>query len=120
MKLLKKSLLGLAAMGFVAGSLATAPAAAAAPANVGSSLDSVPAGKLIKSPFVGTYYAAPGPGSDDFVTVGSKVKKGDTLCIVEAMKLMNEIESESVGIIKEILVDNESPVEFDQPLFILE
>jgi len=76
--------------------------------------------KLIKSPFVGTYYSAPSPGSDDFIHIGKRVKKGETLCIVEAMKLMNEIEAEKDGVIKEILVDSETPVQFDQPLFILE
>ena len=76
--------------------------------------------KEIRSPFVGTYYAAPSPGSDDFVHVGKKVKKVDTLCIVEAMKLMNEIEADQDGIIVEILINNESPVEFDQVLFRME
>ncbi len=76
--------------------------------------------KLLRSPFVGTFYRSPSPENDAFVDVGSRVKKGDTLCIVEAMKLMNEIEAEFDGVIKEILVENQSPVEFDQPLFILE
>ncbi|MFK7826392.1 MAG: acetyl-CoA carboxylase biotin carboxyl carrier protein [Oligoflexales bacterium] len=76
--------------------------------------------KEIRSPFVGTFYAAPTPGSDNFVSVGQKVKKGDTLCIVEAMKLMNEIEAEKDGIIAEILVENEEPVEYDQVLFLME
>ena len=76
--------------------------------------------KEIRSPFVGTFYAAPAPGSDNFVQVGQKVKKGDTLCIVEAMKLMNEIEAEKDGIIAEILVENEEPVEYDQVLFLME
>jgi acetyl-CoA carboxylase biotin carboxyl carrier protein len=76
--------------------------------------------KLLRSPFVGTFYRSPSPENDAFVNVGSRVKKGDTLCIVEAMKLMNEIEAEFDGVIKEILVENQSPVEFDQPLFILE
>ena len=76
--------------------------------------------KEIRSPFVGTFYAAPAPGSENFVSVGQKVKKGDTLCIVEAMKLMNEIEAEKDGIIAEILVENEEPVEYDQVLFLME
>jgi len=76
--------------------------------------------KLLRSPFVGTFYRSPSPENDAFVDVGTRVKKGDTLCIVEAMKLMNEIEAEFDGVIKEILVENQSPVEFDQPLFILE
>lgn len=79
-----------------------------------------PQGKLIRSPFVGTYYASPSPEADPFVKVGDRIKKGDTLCIVEAMKIMNEIEADESGVIKEILVSNEEPVEFDQPLFILE
>jgi acetyl-CoA carboxylase biotin carboxyl carrier protein len=77
-------------------------------------------GRVIKSPFVGTFYRSPTPGADAFVSVGQRVRKGDTLCIVEAMKLMNEIEAESDGVIKEILVENETPVEFEQPLFIIE
>ncbi len=77
-------------------------------------------GKMIKSPFVGTFYRSSQPGSPAFVSVGQRVKKGEVLCIVEAMKLMNEIESEMDGVIREILVDNEHPVEFDQPLFIVE
>jgi acetyl-CoA carboxylase biotin carboxyl carrier protein len=79
-----------------------------------------PPEKTINSPFVGTFYLAPSPDSDVFVTVGQRVKKGDTLCIVEAMKLMNEIEADCEGVIKKILVENEEPVEFDQPLFVLE
>ena len=77
-------------------------------------------GKMIKSPFVGTFYRSSQPGSPAFVSVGQRVKKGEVLCIVEAMKLMNEIESEMDGVIREILVENEHPVEFDQPLFIVE
>lgn len=76
--------------------------------------------KEIRSPFVGTFYIAPSPGADHFVRVGQKIKKGDTLCIVEAMKLMNEIEAESNGVIKEIMVENEEPVEYDQVLFLME
>lgn len=75
---------------------------------------------LVRSPFVGTFYRSASPGSDPFIEVGQKVTKGATLCIVEAMKLMNEIEAETSGTIKEILVDNEQPVEFDQPLFVIE
>jgi acetyl-CoA carboxylase biotin carboxyl carrier protein len=77
-------------------------------------------GRVVHSPFVGTFYRSPSPGADTFVEVGKRVKKGDPLCIIEAMKLMNEIEAEFDGVIKEILVDNESPVEFDQPLFVME
>ncbi len=86
----------------------------------GASKQQVSPDKLVKSPFVGTFYEAPSPDVEPFVKVGQKVKKGDTLCIVEAMKLMNEIEAEKDGVIKEILVNNSEPVEFDQALFILE
>lgn len=73
-----------------------------------------------KSPMVGTFYRAASPNSPAFVEVGQTVKTGDTLCIIEAMKLMNEIEAEKSGIIKEILVENGTPVEFGEPLFIIE
>jgi acetyl-CoA carboxylase biotin carboxyl carrier protein len=77
-------------------------------------------GKVVKSPFVGTFYRSPAPGAESYCEVGKRVKKGEALCIIEAMKLMNEIEAEFDGVIKEILVDNEQPVEFDQPLFVME
>jgi len=73
----------------------------------------------IKSPIVGTFYRAPSPESDPFVEIGSRVSKGQTLCIVEAMKLMNEIESEVNGTVQKILIDNAQPVEFDQVLFLV-
>lgn len=78
---------------------------------------SVPEGKIIRSPLVGTFYAAPSEDAESFVSVGDTVKKGQTLAIVEAMKLMNEIESEYDGVIEEILVENGQPVEYNQPLF---
>lgn len=77
-------------------------------------------GKLITSPMVGTFYAASGPDAPPFVKVGDSVKKGQTLCIIEAMKLMNEIESDYTGIVKKILVSNEATVEYGQPLFEIE
>lgn len=77
-------------------------------------------GTTIKSPMVGTFYRTPSPESKAFVEVGQKVNVGDVLCIVEAMKMMNQIESEKAGTIKAILVENGQPVEFDQPLFIIE
>ena len=77
-------------------------------------------GNLVKSPMVGTLYRAPNPESSSFVEVGSQVKIGDTLCIIEAMKLMNEIESEFAGTVKEILVENGQPIEYGQPLFVIE
>lgn len=76
-------------------------------------------GNVIKSPMVGTFYAKPSPDSDAYVTIGQKVKKGDVLCIIEAMKLMNEIESEFDGEIVEILVKDEETVEYGKPLFII-
>ena len=93
------------------------PQAAPAPAAPASSS---PSGTQVTSPMVGTFYRAPSPGADPFVEVGTQVKKGDTLCIIEAMKLLNEIEAEVSGTVKEILVDNGSPVEFGQPLFVIE
>ena len=77
-------------------------------------------GEPILSPMPGTFYSASSPESDPFVKVGDTVSKGDTLCIIEAMKIMNEIESEKSGVIKEVIVENGNPVEFNQPLFIIE
>tara|TARA_B100000131_G_scaffold320383_1_gene368386 strand:+ start:795 stop:1244 length:450 start_codon:yes stop_codon:yes gene_type:complete len=77
-------------------------------------------GESILSPMPGTFYSASSPESDPFVKVGDTVSKGDTLCIIEAMKIMNEIESEKSGVIKEVIVENGNPVEFNQPLFIIE
>lgn len=73
----------------------------------------------INSPIVGTFYRSPSPDAGSFVELGSRVKPGDTLCIIEAMKLMNEIESDTAGIIEQILVDNGKPVEFNQPIFVI-
>jgi acetyl-CoA carboxylase biotin carboxyl carrier protein len=78
-----------------------------------------PEGHTIKSPMVGTFYRQSAPGAKPFVEVGQAIKAGETVCIIEAMKLLNEIESDSDGVIKEILVENGQPVEFGQPLFIL-
>jgi len=75
---------------------------------------------VVRSPMVGTFYAAPAPDQDPYVTKGKKVAQGDVLCIIEAMKLMNEIKSDVSGTIVEILVENGTPVEFDQPLFKIE
>ena len=90
---------------------AAAPVAAPAAAEV--------AGTVVKSPMVGTFYRSASPDSSPFVDVGSAVKTGETLCIVEAMKLLNEIESDCAGTIKKILVDNGQPVEYGEPLFII-
>ena len=78
------------------------------------------AGHALTSPMVGTFYRSSSPEADPYVEVGSSVKKGDTLCIIEAMKLLNEIEADRDGIIKKIMVENAQPVEFGEPLFIIE
>jgi len=93
---------------------APAPAPAAAPAAV-----SAETGVPIKSPMIGTFYRSAGPDKDVFVKVGDKVEKGQVVCIIEAMKLFNEIESEVSGTILKVLVDNANPVEYDQPLFLV-
>ncbi|MBD1584269.1 acetyl-CoA carboxylase biotin carboxyl carrier protein [Pseudoalteromonas sp. S16_S37] len=98
-----------------------APAPAAAPAApAAESAPAAPTGHQVLSPMVGTFYAAASPEAPAYVAVGSKVNVGDTLCIVEAMKMMNQIESDKAGVVKAILVENGEPVEFDQPLFIIE
>jgi len=98
-----------------------AAAAGTAPAADGASKAAPKAsGKIIKSPFVGTFYRASSPGAEPMVSVGQRIRKGQSLCIVEAMKLMNEIEADMDGVVREILVENEQPVEFDQPLFVIE
>ena len=93
------------------GAVAPPPAAAGPPE---------PTGHTLKSPMVGTLYRSPSPGSPSFVEIGQSVSKGQTLCIIEAMKLLNEIESDAAGVIKAILVENGQPVEYGQPLFIIE
>jgi len=104
----------------MAAPVAVAAQAAAAPAAAAPAAPAVPTGHMVKSPMVGTFYRAGQPGADPYVSVGSQVKEGDTLCIIEAMKLMNEIEADATGTIREILVENGSPVEFGQPLFVIE
>ncbi|NBB76481.1 MAG: acetyl-CoA carboxylase biotin carboxyl carrier protein [Bacteroidetes bacterium] len=89
------------------------------PAQQEKAEDEQPEGDVVKSPIVGTFYEAPSPESDPFVSVGDHVKEGETLCIVEAMKIMNEIEAEFSGTVQKILVNDASPVEFEQPLFII-
>ncbi len=96
-----------------------APVASLAPAGVAEAAPAEPEGHKVKSPMVGTFYRSGSPGAPSFSEVGQTVKKGDTLCIIEAMKLMNEIESDADGVIKAILVENGQPVEFDQPLFLI-
>ncbi|GAB1614940.1 acetyl-CoA carboxylase biotin carboxyl carrier protein [Pseudomonas sp. SWRI50] len=94
-----------------------APAAAAAAAPVAEAAAPALKGTVVRSPMVGTFYRKPSPTSPNFAEVGQSVKKGDTLCIVEAMKMMNHIEAEIGGVIDAILVEDGQPVEFDQPLF---
>ena len=93
-----------------------APAASAAPAEP-ESKSAQAEGHVVKSPMVGTFYRSPSPSSPAFVEVGKTVKAGDILCIVEAMKMMNQIEADAPGTIEAVLVENGEPVEFDQPLF---
>jgi len=95
--------------------VAGAPAAAAAPA-----AEATPTGHVIKSPMVGTFYRSSSPGAPAFVEVGSQVKEGDTVCIIEAMKILNEIEADKSGTVKQIFGENGQAVEYGQPLFIIE
>jgi acetyl-CoA carboxylase biotin carboxyl carrier protein len=102
--------------------IAAAPAAAAAaPAAGAPATEPEPGqeGHVVKAPMVGTFYRSPSPDAKVFVEVGQAVKEGDTICIIEAMKLMNEIEADASGVVKAILVENGQPVEYGQPLFIL-
>ncbi|AKM30106.1 acetyl-CoA carboxylase, biotin carboxyl carrier protein [Pandoraea faecigallinarum] len=96
-----------------------AQAPAATPAAAAPAAPAVPQGHIVTSPMVGTFYRAPSPGADPFAQVGDSVKEGQTLCIIEAMKLLNEIESDKAGVIKEILVENGQAVEYGQPLFVI-
>jgi acetyl-CoA carboxylase biotin carboxyl carrier protein len=96
---------------------AQAPASAAVAAPAVEAAPAVVSGHVVGSPMVGTFYRSPSPDSPSFVEVGQSVKVGDVLCIVEAMKMMNQIESDKAGVIKAILVDDGAPVEFDQPMF---
>ncbi len=96
------------------------PLAAAAPSAEPVAVETPSTGIEVRAPIVGTYYSASSPDADAFVSVGQKVSTGDVLCIIEAMKLMNEIECEVSGTISEILIEDGTPVEFDQPLFIID
>jgi acetyl-CoA carboxylase biotin carboxyl carrier protein len=95
-------------------------AVAAAPAAPAPAAAEEPTGHVVKSPMVGTFYRSPSPGAPAFIELGATVKTGDTLCIIEAMKLLNEIEAEVSGVVKKILVENGQPVEYGQPLFVIE
>jgi acetyl-CoA carboxylase biotin carboxyl carrier protein len=102
---------------------AAAPAAAAPPAtadNPEQPADNVPNGHRVTSPMVGTFYRAASPGAKPFVEVGQSVGEGDTLCIIEAMKMLNQIEADRAGVVKAILVENGQPVEYGEPLFVIE
>lgn len=92
----------------------------AAPASAASSAPDTPPGHVLKSPMVGTFYRSSAPGSKPFVEVGDAVKAGQTVCIIEAMKLMNEIEADKDGVIKAILIENGQPVEYGEPLLVIE
>ncbi|MEW4981679.1 MAG: acetyl-CoA carboxylase biotin carboxyl carrier protein [Cycloclasticus sp.] len=98
---------------------AQAPVPASAAPQAASNVEEL-SGHVITSPMVGTYYDAPAPGAPSFVKLGQAVQKGDTLCIIEAMKILNQIEADKSGVIASILADNGHAVEFDQPLFIIE
>ncbi|HVY05844.1 MAG TPA: acetyl-CoA carboxylase biotin carboxyl carrier protein [Burkholderiales bacterium] len=97
------------------------PAAAAAPAASAPAAEiaAEPEGHVVKSPMVGTFYRSSAPGAKAFVEIGQNINAGETLCIIEAMKLLNEIEADQSGVIKKILVENGQPVEYGQPLFII-
>ncbi|MES2999701.1 MAG: acetyl-CoA carboxylase biotin carboxyl carrier protein [Pseudomonadota bacterium] len=97
----------------IAGAAAAAPVAAPAVAEV-------PAGHIVKSPMVGTFYRSSSPGAKPFIEIGSQIKEGETVCIIEAMKILNEIEADKSGTIAKILCENGQAVEYGQPLFIIE
>lgn len=104
----------------VAASFAATPTAPSeAPVTETKTVDEI-SGHIVKSPMVGTFYSSPSPGTKPFVEVGQHVAVGDTLCIVEAMKLLNQIECDKAGVVKSILVDNGQPVEYGQPMFVIE
>jgi acetyl-CoA carboxylase biotin carboxyl carrier protein len=97
-----------------------APAPSAAAKSAAEKIIAVTKGHVVKSPMVGTFYRSPSPGAKAFVEVGQTVKQGQTVCIIEAMKMLNQIEADISGVVSEILVENEQPVQFDQPLFVIE
>jgi acetyl-CoA carboxylase biotin carboxyl carrier protein len=98
---------------------AALPAAPAAAPVAAPAAAEEPQGYIVKSPMVGTFYRSSAPGAAPFVDIGSTVKQGDTLCLIEAMKLLNEIDADVAGVVKQILVENGQPVEFGQPLFVI-
>jgi acetyl-CoA carboxylase biotin carboxyl carrier protein len=111
---------GTAAVQHMAAPVAMAPAMAAPASPALAAAPEVPAGHTVKSPMVGTFYRASSPGAKSFVEIGNQVKEGDTICIIEAMKILNEIEADKSGTISKILCENGQAVEYGQPLFIIE
>jgi acetyl-CoA carboxylase biotin carboxyl carrier protein len=110
---------GMMAMPQASALAAAAPQAAVALAPAAAALPPEPEGHIVKSPMVGTFYRSSAPGSKPFIEIGQNVNAGETLCIIEAMKLLNEIEADQSGIVKKVLVENGQPVEYGQPLFII-
>ena len=110
-----------APMALQAAPVAAAPAPAAAPAasDTASAASALPEGHVVKAPMVGTFYASATPGAAAFVKVGQQVKAGETLGIIEAMKMFNQIEADVAGTVQAILIENGQPVEFDQPMFVI-
>ncbi|BBA34390.1 acetyl-CoA carboxylase, biotin carboxyl carrier protein [Methylocaldum marinum] len=96
-----------------------APQPAVAPQTSEAAVDKL-TGHIVRSPMVGTFYRSPSPGAKAFVEVGQRVEVGDTLCIIEAMKILNQIEADKAGVIAKVLVENAQPVEYNQPLFVIE
>ena len=104
-----------------AGAVLAAAAPAAAPvASAAPAAPAAPAGHVVKSPMVGTFYRSASPGAKSFVEIGAQIKEGDTICIIEAMKILNEIEADKSGTVTQILVENGQAVEYGQPLFVIE
>lgn len=108
-----------AADGSVPAAASTETQAVSAAAPEASPEEQMPEGELVRSPMVGTFYDAPNPGAEPFASLGQQIKEGDTMCIIEAMKMFNQIEAEVSGTVVAILVENGHPVEFDEPLFVL-
>jgi acetyl-CoA carboxylase biotin carboxyl carrier protein len=119
-RIVKSSGVAMAAPMMMAAPVAVAPQMAAAPAAPVAEVPAVAAGHTVKSPMVGTFYRSSSPGAAPFVQIGSVVKEGDTLCIIEAMKILNEIESDKSGTVTQILCENGQATEYGQPLFIVE
>jgi acetyl-CoA carboxylase biotin carboxyl carrier protein len=119
-KIVKGGVVSVAAAPVIAAAVPErAPAAAAPAVPAVEPTEAAPEGHVVKAPMVGTFYRSPSPDAKAFVELGQTVKEGETICIIEAMKLMNEIEADAGGVVKAILVENGQPVEYGQPLFIL-